>query len=145
MKLEPYELRDPSALIAEVARRVPLHEDTAYVVVVAHPSTAQRVVAIELLPVPAVLDGYHEARGEIRDVMRRLPIPDTYPVTHAVLTVVTRGGLCVFGPNECQWFLAWRYANHMRNCYDVGLILVTEHGWADFMTDFAASSPALVA
>jgi hypothetical protein len=40
---------------------------------------------------------------------------------------------------------AWRYSNHLTNAFDGRMILVTEHGWTDFMTDTAGYSPAMVA
>lgn len=144
MSLENYEFRDPAALIDEVAHRVPLREGTAYVALVAHPSSDQRIVAIERLNAPAVLDHYEDARDELYDTMQRLPIPDTFPLTHATVTIVVRRGLCVLGPSEGHWLSAWRYSNHLTGSFTGDLILVTEHGWTDFMTGHADTSPALV-
>ena len=117
-----------------------------HVVLVARPSSEQRIVTIRRLATPALIDDWHSASNEIYDVMQELPIPDR-PARpdHSVLTVVVRPGLCVFGPNEGRWMSAWSYSNHFRNCFDGSVILVTEHGWADFMTDTAGHSPALAA
>ena len=51
MTLHTYEFRDPEALLVELAARVPFTEDTAYLVLVAHPSTEQRIVRVERLDV----------------------------------------------------------------------------------------------
>ena len=47
------------------------------------------------------------------------------------------------GPNEGQWFLAWRYVNHFQRLFSGDLILVTEHGWTDFMTKLGGAEPSL--
>lgn len=93
-----------------------------------------------------MIDDWHAACAEIYDVMTRLDIPDEPgPPQHTAVTVLVRPGLCVFGPNEGCWFSAWRYSNHLTNAYDGSLILVTEHGWADFMSDTAGLAPAMAA
>lgn len=146
MTLRSFDFRSPAELIDQIAQRVPLAADTVYVVLVARPSREQRIVAIRRLATPARIDDWRSASNEIYDVMHELPIPDR-PARpdHSVLTVVVRPGLCVFGPNEGEWMSAWRYSNHCRNCFDGSVILVTEHGWADFMTDTAGHCPALAA
>ena len=143
MPREPYEYRDPAAVIAEVARRVPLIEDTAYLVLVANPSTEQRIVTVQRFDTPALIDDYDEPMKEIRARVQALPIPDVVPPTHSLLTVLVRPGLCVFGPNESVWLNAWRYSNHLARAFGSELILVTEHGWCDFMTECAGTEPAL--
>ncbi len=143
MALQPYEFRDPEALLGALAERVPFTEDTAYLVLVAHPSTTQRIVRVERLDSPAVLDEWSAARDEMRDRIQAWPIPDVVPPTHAGVLVVVRRGLCVFGANEGHWSNAWRYVNHLRRLYSGDLVLVTEHGWLDLMTQLAGHSPAL--
>ena len=64
--------------------------------------------------------------------------------THSSVLVVVRPGLCVFGPNEAAWFMGDRYANHFARLWTMETILVTEHGWLDFMTNEAGVEPALV-
>lgn len=146
MNLEPSEIRSPARLIEKVAAQVQLAPDKAYVVLVAHPSTEQRIVAIRRLATPALIDDWHEARDEIHDVVRDLPIPDEpHPPTHTVTTVLVRPGYCVFGPNEGSWLRAWQLSNHCANTFNAGVILVTEHGWSDFMTDAAGHVPAMAA
>jgi hypothetical protein len=56
--------------------------------------------------------------------------------------VVVRPGLCVFGLNEGTWFRAERYANIGGPLWPIRDMLVTEHGWLDFMTNDAGLSPA---
>ena len=143
MALKPYEFRDPEALLVELAARVPFTDGTAYLVLVAHPSTAQRIVQVERLDSPAVLSGWSDARDEMCDRIQSWPVPDVVPPTHAGVLVVVRRGLCVFGANEAHWSNAWRYVNHFRRLYSGDLVLVTEHGWVDMMTQFAGHSPAL--
>jgi hypothetical protein len=144
MKLEPYEYKDPAALITDVAGRVPLTEDTAYLVLVANPATEQRIVVLQRYDAPALLDDYDEARNEIYERVQALPIPDGGRPRHSVMTVLVRRGLCVFGPQDLPWFQAWRYSNHLRPVFGSEFILVTEHGWCDLMTGSGGSRPALV-
>ncbi|WP_109506494.1 hypothetical protein [Nocardioides speluncae] len=145
MTLQTYEFRDPSALINDLAARVPMAPGTAYLVLVVDPATEQRIVLVERLDTPAVLYDCEAAREELRERVELMPVPDTWPTRHAVMTVVVRPGLCVFGPNEAHWFSAWRYANHLSRAHTGDVILVTEHGWTDFMTKFAGRTPALSA
>jgi hypothetical protein len=146
MSLESYEFRSPDQLIAQIADEVPLTAGAAYVVLVADPPTAQDIVAIRRLESPAVIDDWDEASEEIYELMQELAIPEgPPPPRHSAVTVVVRPGYCVFGPNEGNWLSAWKYSNHMTNAFNGGLILVTEHGWSDFMTHAAGLSPALVA
>ena len=44
--------------------------------------------------------------------------------------------------NEAVWWTAERYANFIARVWPVKDILVTEHGWLDFMTNHAGSHPA---
>ncbi|MGH8967342.1 MAG: hypothetical protein ACRDXB_18725, partial [Actinomycetes bacterium] len=127
----------------DVAQRVPLIEDTAYLALVAQPSTEQRIVTVQRFTTPALIDDYDEPREEIRARVDALPIPDAFPITHSLLTVLVRPGLCVFGPNESVWLAAWRYSNYMARAFGSELILVTEHGWCDFVTECADTEPAL--
>lgn len=146
MTLRPWQLRDPARLLTEVAQRVPLVEDTALLALVHHPSTEQDLVGLERLRTPAVIDDWQQASEEICERMQQLDIPERpRRPEHAGVTVVVRDGLCVLGPNEGQWYRAWRYSNHLRNAFDGGLILVTPHGWVDVLSDTAGTSPAMAA
>lgn len=142
--LWPFEFRDPAALIAEIARQVPLTAGSAYLALVHEPSTTQRLVRVDSLDTPAEIDWYDEAQEEMRTVVDRWPLPDTRPPRHASVLVLVRSGLCVFGPNEARWFMADRYLNHLRSLYTGDCILVTEHGWVDAMTEWAGAEPALI-
>lgn len=144
MTLRPYEYRNPARLIEEVSERVPLRAGDVYLVLVAHPSTEQRIVKIVLLDLDAEQDDYEHGRRELERLVPRLGIPDVHPITHGVMTVVVRPGLTVLGRIEWLWLAAWRYSNHFVRCFDTDLILVTEHGWADFISDLGDAQPAMV-
>lgn len=144
MTLANYELLDPAALMDEVSARVPLGVNRAYLILVADPSTHQTVLSVTEMTAPAVLDGYDAVDDETRKLVQNLAVPGScYPPRHMVVTVIVRHGLCVFGPNESRWLMAWRYSHHFTDVYDGELILVTEHGWCDFTTGFAGHTPAL--
>jgi hypothetical protein len=143
MKLERYELRDPGELVKGLADRVDLDEDSAWLIQVQDPSTSQVIVRVDRLDSPALIDHWQEARDEMRERIDSWCVPDTVPPQQAGVLVVVRPGLCVFGANESQWFLAWRYVNHFQRLFSGDLILVTEHGWTDFMTSLGGSEPSL--
>lgn len=145
--VKPYELRDPARLIREVAECVTLSEDTAWLALVHHPSTDQQLVQVDPLPVPALLDDDDDISAHLRAAAEACGIgwgvrgqgPE-----HMAVTIVVRPGYAVFGPNEAVWCKGWRYANHFQAVYTGELVLVTEHGWTDFMTDAAGHEPRMV-
>jgi hypothetical protein len=143
MELERYELRDPRRLMEEIAREVTLAEDTSYVALVHHPSTDQRLVQVTPLDLPALLDDDEDISETLRDVARSFGIGWRDTTDHLLMTVIVRPGRTVFGPNESVWFRGWRYANHFEAISTGDLILVTEHGWLDFMTDEAGHEPRM--
>jgi hypothetical protein len=151
MTLHTWELRSPAGLVDEVADRVPLTAGSTYLALVHHPSTRQRIVALEPLALPAVLPDSEpgmssDVSQHLYDAMNGLGIPRrTGRTEHLAVTVVVRRGLCVFGPNEHRWLMGWRYSNHLTAAFDGTLFLVTEHGWAEFSSDTAGHSPALAA
>lgn len=146
-ELEPYDLRDPARLIREVANHVTLAEDTALLALVHHPSTEQRLVRVVPLPVPALLDDDDDISDHLRAAAESLGVGSARreggPV-HMAVTIVVRPGFAEFGPNEAVWFKGWRYSNHFQSVYTGELILVTEHGWQDFMSGAAAEEPRMV-
>jgi len=145
MKLKPYELKDPGELVQGLAERVDLVEDTAWLVQIQDPSTRQLIVGVDRMDSPALIDEWQEARDELHDRIQAWSVPDTHRPQQAAVLVVVRPGLCVMGPNEAQWFLAWRYVNHLRSLFSGDLILVTEHGWTDFMTNLGGYAPTMSA
>jgi hypothetical protein len=144
-ELKPYELRDPARLIRAVAERVTLAEDTSWLALVHHPSTNQRLVRVDQLPIPALLDDDDDISAHLRTAAEACGIgwsgrgPD-----HMAVTIIVRPGYAVFGPNEGVWCKGWRYSNHFQSLHTGELMLVTEHGWVDFMTDFAGLEPRMV-
>jgi hypothetical protein len=111
MTLHTYDFRSPSQLIEQVGARVPLLDNTAYVVLVVRPSTDPKNVTIRRLDTLVLIDDWQDARDEIYEVMQELPIPERPErIDHSVITVLVRHGLCVFGPNEGTWMSAWQYS-----------------------------------
>jgi hypothetical protein len=142
MDIDDFELRSPAELIEEVAGRVPLADGTAYAVLVAGPARKQTIRAIERLPCGAEIDDYDRARPLLEELCRRWDDGgDTRPSRLKVVTVIVRRGLCVWTPVEWAWSNAWRYTWTPISGGD--LIVVTEHGWYDFMTKHADHRPAL--
>ncbi len=144
MTLESWELRDPARLITEIAERVPLEDDTAYVALVLHPSTKQRLLDVRRLDLPALLDDDDQISEELCTVARSFGIGwQPGRTQHLLMTVVVRPGRCVHGPNEAVWCMGWRYSNHLTSISTGDLLLVTEHGWSDLMTGEAGHEPRM--
>jgi len=146
-ELEPYDLSDPDRLIREVAGLVTLEEDTAWLALVERPSTSQELLRVVPLPIPALLDDDDDISGHLRSAVEAL---DVGRLAHGqgpkqmAVTIVVRPGSTEPGPNEGVWLKGWRYANHFQSIYTGDLILVTEHGWQDFMTQAAGHEPRMV-
>ena len=142
-ELHPYDVRDPARLIRDIAERVPLVVGTVHLALVRDVSTEQKVLRVDTLRLPAEILSWEEPREELRRVVEEWPVPDgPGPPRHTPVLVVVRPGLCVYGPNEAVWFLAERYANFLARVWTPCDMLVTEHGWLDFMTNEAGTSPA---
>jgi hypothetical protein len=143
MKLKPYEFRDPGGLLRDLAVRTRLESGAAFLLLVEHPSTEQRILRIDRLCTPAEITDDETACDEMRDVIATYDLPDTYPITCAVMLVVVRPGLCVTSDSQKWWHRAWRYVNHGRALYSGDLMVVTEHGWWDTMSDLGDVRPCL--
>ena len=143
MELQPYDVRDPALLIAEIAERVDLVEDTAWVALVHRPSTTQKLLEVRPVGLPALLDDDEDIGAVLRDTVDAFRLGWRRHREHAVVTVIVRPGRCVLGPNELVWSMGWRYANHFEAAFDGDLILVTEHGWLDMVTHEAGHQPAM--
>jgi hypothetical protein len=145
MTLHTFELRDPTALMREIADAVDLVEDTAYVALVHHPSTRQHLVAVEPLAIPALLNDDDDISGHLAQIARSFGIGSHgRSPEHLLVTVVVRPGRCVYGPNEAVWFSGWRYSNHCESLFSGDLMLVTEHGWEDFISGEAGDEPRML-
>lgn len=144
MDLEPYDVRDPAQLIAEIAEQVDLVEDTAWLALVRRPSTTQELLEVRALELPALLDDGEDISESLHNATKSFGLGWQRDYEHALVTIVVRPGRCVFGPNELVWSLGWRYTNHLEAVFDGNLILVTEHGWLDLMTQEAGFEPAML-
>ena len=143
MELAAYDFKDPEALINEIASRVDLREGSVFAALVAHPSTSQRLVRVDPLATPAEIIDHESASEELRQIIDSWTIPETRRPTHSWVLVLVRPGWCVFGPNEKEWFMAERYLNHCKPLFSGSTFLVTEHGWTDFMTEYAGLQPCM--
>jgi hypothetical protein len=145
LELHAYDVRDPALLIADIAERVSLVEGSAHLALVRDVSTAQQILRVDTLRLPAEILDWEEGCEELRRVVDGWPVSfERGAPRHTPVLVVVRPGLCVFGPNEAVWFRAERYANFMASLWSVTDMLVTEHGWLDLMTNEAGTSPAAV-
>lgn len=145
MTRHEYDVRDVAQLIHDIAEQVTLTEGTAHLALVADVPRTQRIVRVDTLETPAEIFDDDAPREELCAIVESWNIPWVrgQRPTHTPVLVVVRPGLCVFGPNESTWLKADRYANHLADLWSMQLILVTEHGWLDFMTYDAGATPAL--
>lgn len=147
-RLARYELRDPQALMDQIATSVRLTEGTVYLALVHQPSTAQRLLAIEeLTPLPADIDDHHRGRSDLLyDRVWRLAIPPRSDSSASILvTVIVRGGTNGWGREEKQWAMGWRYSNHNSDAFDRDLLVVTAHGWCSLWSEVGGHEPSMVA
>lgn len=145
MTRHSWDLADPARLVEEIAEAVPLLVDTAHVALVEDPARSQVLLKVETLPTPARINHHDDVRHLLVQAVRdRLSVPPLVArgsIRHVLVTVVVRDGLTVMTRNEAQWLKAWRYSNHMTSAYDSHLILVTEHGWYDWVSRSGAAEP----
>lgn len=146
--LARYELRDPQALLDEIAASVPLTEGRVFLALVHQPAAAQRLLALEeLSPLPADIDEHHRGRSDLLyDRVWKLAIPPRSDTSASILvTVIVRGGTNGWGHEEKQWAMGWRYSNHNSEAFDRDLIVVTEHGWCSLWSRLGGHEPSMVA
>jgi hypothetical protein len=145
MTLEPYEFRDPGALVADVLQRHPVAAGDALLVLVHHPSTVQDVVHVTRMHVDDLDRDAWEDGQRLGAAVRAMPIPswNGEPPEHAVTTILARRGLAIIGPRERGWLAAWRYSNHLMHAYSGEVIVLTEHGWVEFVGDRGGFAPRL--
>jgi len=142
-ELKAYDVRDPARLIADIAQRVPLRLGSAHLALVRDVSTSQDVLRVDTLRLPAEIVDHREASEELRRVVNGWPVGlERGTPRHTPVLAIVRPGLCVFGANEAVWFAAGRSASFAATVWPVNEILVTEHGWLDFMTYEAGLTPA---
>jgi hypothetical protein len=146
--LARHELRDPQALLDELAGTVPLTEGRVFLVLVHQPARAQKIVAVEeLTPLPPDIDHQHRGRSDLLyDRVWRLPIPVRSDASASILvTVIVRSGTNGWGEEERRWAMGWRYSNHNSDAFDRDLIVVTPHGWCSLWSESGGRAPAMVA
>ena len=145
--LRRYDFRDPGQVVIDVLAKHDLQEDQVWLALVEKPSERQRVTFVTRLPVPAAQP--RERRRELSDVLRAavraMPITKRAggDINQAVMTIIARRGMTVFGRREQPWLLGWRYSNHLAAVFTGDVILLTEHGWCDLTTDWGGHQPRL--
>lgn len=148
MDLEPYDLRDPQQLLDDVCRTNPLVEGELLIVLVEDPSQSQHLVAVRRLAGRQWQGLDQIARSDVlRGEAESLPLDarERGAPRHLLLTIRVRRGLTVIDGVDAEVLEGWRYANHLMPVFDGGLLVVTEHGWYDWLTGCAGHSPAIVA
>lgn len=142
--LEPYEYRDPGEVVRAVVSRRPMKPGDVAFALVRAPSTEQRVLR-DVRAVEPDCPGIDEAwESVVRDGVRRLRVPRWRGAPrHSIMTIVARTGFAVFGAAEGRWMYAWRYNHDFVDAYKGELIVLTPHGWADFMTGLGGTEPRI--
>jgi hypothetical protein len=146
MDLEPYDLRDPQQLLDDVCRTNDLVEGDLLIVLVEDPSVRQNLIDVRRLEARDWQDLDQLMRSDmLRRVAESLPL-DVHKQGaphHLLLTILVRRGLTVIDGRDAEVLEGWRYANHLMPTFDGGLLVVTEHGWHDWLTGCAGHTPAL--
>lgn len=141
-----HELRDPQALLEEIASAVPLTEGRVLLALVHQPARGQKLLALdELTPLPVGIDEGHRGRSDLLcDRVWRLPIPPRSDTSASILvTVIVRSGTNGWGEEEMRWAMGWRYSNHNSDAFDRDLIVVTPHGWCSLWSESGGHTPAM--
>ena len=147
VELRPYEYRDPGQVLTAVLAGGSLSEGDMLLALVHDPSGDQQVLRT------ARLDSehsrclrQHEDPDILAGYLRRLAVPMRQPgepPRHSVMTISARRGLAVFGPAEAACMSTWRQCGHLVDAFVGDLLLVTEHGWTDFMSGWGGREPWL--
>jgi hypothetical protein len=143
MELESWQLVDPARLIGQIASEHRLVAGLALLAVVEEPATSQVITHVETLPLDCRLEPHTHAADLLYETMQDLPFPDLAgPGTrYSVVTVIVRPGLTTPGRHEAAWTSAWKHSSHLRAAFTGNLIVVTEHGWYDLMSERGAVFP----
>lgn len=147
MNLQPWDLRDPAALIEAIDRMHPLRPGRVIMGLVDRPSTDQvlvdAVVVADGQPQP---DDERAVKDLMEDVAHRLFIDRAgdRPPRHAFVIVVARNGRVVIRDDDDMWGWGLLYSNHLEPAFYGDMILVTEHGWRCFQDETAGRHPALL-
>jgi hypothetical protein len=145
MALENYDLLDPGALLADVARLTTLTAGRSLLALVAAPTTTQQVLRVETLPVDCTSPLPDDLSQMLRHAVVGFDLPrSAYPWKYSVVTIIVRPGFAVIGRTERNWYLGWRYSNHLQPTFSGDLIVVTDHGWVDMATRWAGHNPRMV-
>jgi hypothetical protein len=134
-------------LSSAVAARRPLREGDVVLALVRDPSGDQEIVRLRSIPPTRRrgLDRYERSRL-LAGYAERLRVPqrrDAESQWYSIVTILARRGHAVFGPDEGEWLEAWLYSNHLTGAFSGGLIVVTEHGWADQSTGWGGHEPRI--
>lgn len=129
------------------------------ITLVAHVDRATLAVReVRSLPtLPAVVDEddyfNDKAIQELSEVLRAVALDSVPartwdgvrhgPITGELITVVCRHGHATITPTETQYFLGWRYSNHLTAAFHGDVFVVTPAGWANILGDWCGKSPAL--
>lgn len=143
-----HELRDPQALVNEIADAVPLLAGRVFLALVHQPATQQKLLALEeLTPLPTGVDEDYRGRSDLLyERVWQLPIPPRSDASASILvTVIVRPGMNGWGREEKRWAAGWRYSNHNSDAFDRDLIVVTEHGWSSLWSRIGGHEPAMLA
>ena len=147
MEMKAYGYRDPGQVLRDVTAVHPLIEGGALIALVLDPTGAQQVVDVSVITASTwdKIDEVQRSRLLCEQAEQfTIPIrrsPDD--LWHSMITIVARRGLTVLGRKEAEWLYAWRYSNHLTGAFSGDLILVTEHGWVDFVTHQGGYEPRL--
>ncbi|WP_392542460.1 hypothetical protein [Oryzobacter telluris] len=145
----PWDVRDPAAMITESLRRARARPGDVLVAILDRGDSPEQSTHDVVRVNRGSLPQRHEASEVLREHAVRLAghrewIESRWePPRWLLATIICREGRVIPGPYELFWLMAWRYSNHHTRAFDGDVYLVTQHGWTGYLDRRSGFEPGL--
>ncbi|MDN5851579.1 MAG: hypothetical protein L0K86_01815 [Actinomycetia bacterium] len=137
-----HDFHDIADLMDQIGTTHRLYDGAVLLALVRDPETTQEIVQLSHVPAGAYADDA-TADKQLDDLLTSLPVEERREIRYRTLTIVCRRGYTVMGEIDLRWSNALKYGWKPGGCLTTAQVVVTEHGWAEFMTGEAGHEPAL--
>lgn len=139
-----HDFTDIADLMDQIAATHEFYDGSVLVALVHDPESTQKIVRIDRAPAGAYADDA-TADKQMNDILTALPVEERAEFRYRTLTIVVHRGLTVMGDIDLRWSNALKYGWKPAGCFTTAQVIVTEHGWLEFMSGAAGHTPAMVA